>query len=178
MSKNKKIIKKEKSVSVQKEIMTKILSGEISMKPKWYFVVGSVVGWLSLVGISIGLIYLTNLTFFLLRKHGPMGQWRLEAIIENFPWWIIPLGMLGVLVSVWLLKKYDYSYKKNFPLIIFGFVLSIVVAAFVVDKTGLNEAWFQRGAMRKFYQQIENKNVYPGRVNGIQQINSRGKRNF
>lgn len=171
-------IKIEKTDSVQKEIMTKILSGEISMKPKWYFVAGSIVGWFSLVGISIGLIYLTNIVFFLLRKHGPMGQWRLDAIIENFPWWIIPLGILGVLLSIRLLKKYDYSYKKNFSLIIFGFVLSIIVAAFIVDRTGLNEVWSQRGAMRKFYQQIENKNVYPGRVNGIQQINNRGKRNF
>lgn len=155
MSKNNKIANKEKMVSFEKEIMTRISSGEISMKPRWHFIAGSFVGFSSLIGLSVGVVYLTNIVFFLLRKHGRMGQWRLEMMLNSFPWWIPIAAIVGIAVSIWLLKKYDFSYKKNFLFIIIGFIISIIIAAWLIDSFGLNEAWSKRGPMRKFYQQLE-----------------------
>lgn len=135
--------------------MAKVKSKEILMKPRWYFVLGSILTLIGLVGFSIGAVFLVNVTLFLLRRHGPMGQWRLQLMLSSFPWWIPVLAIVGVIVGIWLLKKYDFSYRKNFPLIIAGFILSIVLAAFILDYVGLNDLWSRQGPMRRFYQQIE-----------------------
>lgn len=135
--------------------MAKVKSNEISIKPRWYFVAGSLLTIAGLVGFSLGAVFLTNLTLFLLRRHGPMGQWRLEIMLNSFPWWIPVLAIAGLVLGVRLLKKYDFSYKKNFWLIIGGFIVSIILAAFLLDYLGLNDSWSRQGPMRRFYQQIE-----------------------
>ena len=162
MSKNKIIPVKEKKINFEVEFMSKLNSGRIVMRPKWYFVIGSVLSIVGLVGLSVGSVFLINIILFLSRKHGPMGQWRIETMINIFPWWIPLLAIIGIAVGIWMLKKYDFSYKKNFLLIIIGFIFSIIIAGFVIDNLGLNEIWSRRGMMRRFYQQIETqKNISP-----------------
>jgi hypothetical protein len=145
-------------VNLEKAIMAKVKSNEISMRSRWYFILGSFLTIIGLVGFSILAIFLTNLTIFLFRQHGPMGQWRLQLLLNNFSWWIPVLAVLGIIGGIWLLKKYDFSYRKNFWLIIFGFIISIILAAFILDYSGLNDTWSRQGPMKRFYQQIENRN--------------------
>lgn len=155
---NKKIISKEqKIVNFEKEVMSKVISGQIAMKPKWYFVLGTVFSIAGLAALSVASSFLINIVLFLLRKHGPMGQWRLETMLESFPLWIPILAIIGIILGLWLLKKYDFSYKKNFAVIIIAFIVSIIIAGFLIDKLGLNDMWSRKGMMRKFYQNIENQ---------------------
>lgn len=142
-------------VDFEKTIMAKVKSNEISMKPKWYFVLGSLLMIAGLVGFSIGAVFLTNLTLFLLRQHGPMGQWRLQQILTSFPLWVPILAVAGIVLGIWMLKKYDFSYKKSLWFVVLGFIFSVILAAFVIDKLGLNDVWSRRGPMKRFYQQIE-----------------------
>ncbi|OGM88286.1 hypothetical protein A2573_02625 [Candidatus Woesebacteria bacterium RIFOXYD1_FULL_43_18] len=164
MSKNKiNTSKKQQEVDFGKEVMSKVTSGQITMKPKWYFVLGSVLSITGLAFLSVASVFLVNIILFLLRKHGPMAQWRLQTLIDGFPWWIPISAILGIVAGVWLLKKYDFSYKKNFPVIVIGFVISILLAGFLIDRLGLNNIWSRRGMMRGFYQRIEKKeNLFPG----------------
>ncbi len=148
----------KKIINLEKNIMTKVKSSAIAMKPRWYFILGSLLMGVGLIGFSIEAIFLTNLIFFLLRRHGPMREYKLQLILNNFPWWIPLLAIIGITIGIWSLKKYDFSYKKNFYLITIGFVLSIIVAAFIINLSGLNDTWFRRGPMRSFYQRLENKN--------------------
>ena len=150
-------------VDFEKAIMAKVKSNEISMKPRWYFVLGSFFMIAGTVGISIGAVFLTNITLFLLRQHGPMGQWRLQSMIQSFPLWVPLLAVVGIFFGIVLLRKYDFSYKKNFLMVIIGFILSIVLTAFLMDFMGLNDIWARQGPMRRFYQSIDGKNsVSPG----------------
>jgi hypothetical protein len=131
------------------------------MKPRWYFVLGSFSLFFGTVGISIGAVFLTNITLFLLRQHGPMGQWRLQTMLQSFPLWVPLLALGGIVSGIVLLRKYDFSYKKNFLLITVGFILSVVLSAFLLDFIGLNDMWAKKGPMRRFYQTIEGKNSTP-----------------
>jgi len=160
MPKNRKIKDREEKTGFEKEIMTKISSGEISMKPKWYFVAGSIFGLASLVGLSTVSIFLLNILFFVSRKHGPMGQWKLEAMLASFPWWIPAVAIVSVVLSIYLLRRYDFSYKKNFRLILIGFVVSMIIASWLLNNLGFNEVWSRRGPMRRFYQQLEVKDGF------------------
>lgn len=153
MSKTKKV----KPVDLEKIVMKKVMSGEVVMKPKWYFIFGSILTLIGLIGSSIGTVFLVNLSLFLLRQHGPMGGWRLQQMIESFPWWVPVLAVAGMVLGVWLLKKYDFSYHKNFKLVAVGFISAVIVAAVIIDRLGLDEVWFRQGPIRRFYQRYENR---------------------
>lgn len=140
---------------IKANIMTKVRANEIVMKPRWYFILGSILTMSGMIGSSLVAIFLVNMTLFLLKRHGPMGQWRLQMILSSFSWWVPILAIVGISLGIWLLKKYDFAYKKNFWLIVGGFVTSIIVAAFILESLGLNDIWSRQGPMRRFYQQME-----------------------
>ncbi|MEA3355615.1 MAG: hypothetical protein U9Q63_04005 [Patescibacteria group bacterium] len=147
--------KKKVKLKLEKKIMAQINLKKIVMKPKWYFVVGSLLLFNGLVGLSVGVMFLINLTAFTLRKRGPMTSWRFQMMMENFPWWAPILAILGIILGIRLLKKYDFSYKKNFLLIITFFVLAVLLAGLLIDRLGLNDYWVRKGQMKRLYQQLE-----------------------
>lgn len=147
--------KMKPKVTIAETVMDKVKTGQITMKPKWCFVLGSIFMGLGVLGLSIVAIFLFNLSFFLLRQHGPMGEWRLQAMLESFPWWIPILGIVGSVIGVRLLKKYDFSYKQNFSLIVVGFIGILILAAFIINATGINDTWSRKGPMRGLYQRYQ-----------------------
>lgn len=170
-NKPKKLNTNNNKPDMEKIVMDKIKSEQIKMKPRLYFVAGSLFMIIGLIGLTAGAIFLTNLTIFLIRKKGP-GYGRLEAMLDSFPWWIPALAVVGVILGGILLKKYDFSYRKNFSLIIIGFVISILAAAFMLNYLGLNDTWSHQGPMRKFYQQIENQDNFFPRNQGHGRVRS------
>lgn len=159
MPKIKKMNKKQTKNTIEKTVMEKIMSGKIVMKPRWYFILGSTLTLLGLVGVSVGAIFLINLLFFLLRKRG-FGILKLQLMIYSFPWWILLLAIILIATGIWFLKKYEFSYKKNFLLIVIAFVVSIFLAAFLIDSMGINETWSRHGFGKRFYNRFEQNNPY------------------
>ncbi len=135
--------------------MERISRDHIHMKPRWYFAIGSLFMLMGISATVIAAVFLMSLTFFLLRQHGPMGQVRLEQMIAGFPWWVPVAAGTGILMGVVILRRYDFSYKHNFRIIVVGFVLSVILAAFAIDTFGLADLWFRRGPMNRFYRQLE-----------------------
>lgn len=133
------------------------------MKPRWYFILGSVLIFLGMVFSTISTIFIFNFIFFLLRHHyGPMYQYRLNLILANFPWWMILIGILGLVFGIKFLKEYDFSYKKNFLWIIFGYFLAILISAYLIDYFNLDKSFYRQRFMRRFYENkdqiFKNKN--------------------
>lgn len=145
----------EKTRTIEELVMAKVKSNEITMKPRWFFVLGSLLTIIGTAGIFLAVVFLVNLILFLLRTHGPNWEWRLQIMLSSFPMWVPILAITGLIAGVWMLRKFDFSYKKNFLLIITGFIASILVTAFLLDAFGFNELWLRRGPMRGLYKQIE-----------------------
>jgi hypothetical protein len=118
------------------------------MKPRYYFIFGTLLLFISMVLTVIGSVFLLSLTRFALRSHGPMGQYRLDQLLSSFPWWAPLLAIAGLVLGILLLKKYDFSYKQNFNLLAIIFILAIVLAVFVLEYFKLDDMWFRRGPMR------------------------------
>ena len=161
---------KKNKLNIETEIISQIKAGKITMKPRWHFVAGSVMLLSGLMGLSMGIIFLVNLSIFLIRRTGPLAAWRLQSIISTFPWWVPILAFAGIILAIRLLKKYDFSYKKDFPLLILAFVISVLFAGLLLDTLGLN-THLSGGRMRKFYQNIELQEGEKGSVRGIYQRN-------
>jgi hypothetical protein len=125
--------------------MDKIQKNEIKMKPKIYFIIGSILTIFGLAASVVSSVFLISIIRFSLRTHGPMGSIRFEQLLNSIPWWALILTPIGLIIGISLLKKYDFSYKKNFFLIIIGFVLSILLAGYLIDNLGLNGFLFRYG---------------------------------
>ncbi len=137
-------------INLENKIMDKVLSGEVKMKPRIYFILGSILSFVGLVGLIIGSVFFTNLTLFLIRKQGP-GTGRLIQMFESFPLWIPFLALAFLILGIVLLKKFDFSYKSNPLVIVLTLFIAVLLSATIIDSLGLNEIWSKRGPMRGFY---------------------------
>jgi uncharacterized membrane protein YozB (DUF420 family) len=149
---------KEKDLTIESQVMGKVLSGKVKMKPRWYFVLGSLLSVTGLAGLITGATFLVNIMLFMLRIHGRGGQFRLQYMLDSFPLWI-PILAVGLLIlGIIVLKKYDFTYKNNFKLIVFGLIASVFLSAYLLDLSGLNDLWSTRGPIKGLYQQGRGKN--------------------
>lgn len=135
--------------NITENIMNKIREGEIKMKPKSYFIIGSTFSFIGLVSSIITSVFFISLTRFVIRsKGGIMAAYKTEQMISNFPLWAPFFAVIFLFFGIRLMKRYDFSYKKNFVYIVIWLVLGVVFAGFIFDVTGLNEIWLRRGPMR------------------------------
>lgn len=121
------------------------------MKPKKYFILTSLAFIVGLVGLILVTIFLISLMAFSLRTHGPMGAIRYQLLLSSFPWWAVIISILGISISIVMLKKFDFSYRKNFVLIIIGFILAVIASGFLINFLELDNLWIHRGPMRGIY---------------------------
>lgn len=146
---------KNKIQNVETFVMEKIKSGRIKMKPRWYFVVGSlsmVIGLASALTLSA---FVFSIFVFSIRTHGPMVALRYQDLISNFPVWAVATAVMGTVFGIFLLKKYDFSYRSNFLLIAAGFILSVILAGILIDRLGVDSLLIRRGFGQRLYQKYD-----------------------
>lgn len=166
----------KRKIDITKNVMSKIKTKQIKMKPKYYFLFGSLFIFFALVSLIIISIFLISLITFSLKSHGPMGTIRYQQIISNFPWWAPIIIIIGLVTGIILLKKYDFSYKKNFLFVVTIFISAVLLAGVLIDLLGFDNLWIKRGPMKKFYQQYNSDYKQEWNNNIIN--NGRGGRNF
>lgn len=146
--------------NVKNSIMDKIHNRKIKMKPKIYFIFGSAIAFAGLIASMITSVFLVGLIRFSLRSHGPMGQYRLDTIISNFPWWTTVLAITFLIVGVLLMRKYDFSHKIKPIHLIIGLILAVFIAGWLIDLTGINDTLFHHGPMQGMMRgYIRNNNI-------------------
>ena len=139
--------------NITNDIMDQIHDDKIKMRPKIYFIVGSILTFIGLVSSVVVSIFLVGLIRFSLRSPGPMADCKVDKILSVFPWWAPVFVLMGFTAGIWLLRRYDFSFKFNFKFIIVGFVLAIIIGGYIVDSIGLNDILSRRGPMRGMMKQ-------------------------
>ena len=157
----------EQKVGIEEKVMEKIHTEKIKMRPRIYFIFGSLAFFVATVSAMVISAFFINLTMFAWRVNCPMKFQRLEMLWSNFPWWAPLLGVLGFGIGFWLLKKSNFSYKKNFWVIVFGLLVAIFVASWLIDYLNFNQLWLRHKSMRGLWQQqVEQVNNGINRVGG------------
>ena len=147
--------------------MDQIHEEKIMMRPKAYFILGSILTFVGLVSSVVISVFLVGLMRFSLRSHGPMASYRLDQILSSFPWWAPVLAIVGLITGIWLLRKYDFSFKLNFKMVIVGFILAIVVGGWIIDSIGLNDILIRRGPMQGIMRQyLQDNDIQGGQGSG------------
>ncbi len=149
--------KKIDTNTVEETVMQQIQSGSISMKPRWYFLFGSFVLGVSVIGLTMGVLFLLSLFIFSLRTHGPMGDMRQAYALSTFPWWIPLFAVAGIFASIVLLRRYEFSYKYTLSEMVVAFVGVLFLSAFLLDYFGINTLWETR---TRFGRQMRQQNSF------------------
>ncbi len=144
--------KKTKITDIEKEVMSKIKKGEVKMKPKIYFILGSIFMAIGIIFAIIVSVMFLSINVFSLRLHGPFYHTQINHMLNVFPWWALIVSLIGIIGGYILLKKYDFSYKKNFTLIAIFLAICIILTAYLVDYFSLNNLFLKQPPFRGFYQ--------------------------
>lgn len=135
--------------NITENVMAQIHLGKIKMKPKIYFIIGSILTFLGSISAFVVSIFLVGLIRFSLRTHlGRGAQYKLSQMLSDFPWWIIIFAIISLAIGIWLIRKYDFSYKIKPSIIVLGFILFIIFAGWTIDMIGLNDTLLHRGPIK------------------------------
>lgn len=140
----------------EEEVMKKIHKGQIRMRPRIYFVLGSVmvgVGLVLLVGLSALVTHAFYVRLVVLARMGfenvSLG-WCLMWM-RFFPWEMLIVAMLMILVGGYLLRKYEFVYKRGLGLALVVMVLVIVVLTMLMNWFGLDGFVRQKPVLKQLY---------------------------
>jgi len=133
----------KKTKDISKNVINQIKNQHIEIKPKSYFVLGSV---LFSIGIStVFLISIFFLNLFIFRYRLTSYQFPLypscfqpQLLFSNLPFYAIAISAIFLIFGIRFLKKSDMAYKFNPLLVAFTTALLVVLAGFLLDKTGFN----------------------------------------
>lgn len=148
----------KKRLTIADSVLREINTKKITMRPRWYFVMGALLLWGGLITSITLSIFIVGLYRFAIRSQSPMAQERISYLLSSFPWWIPLLGFLSLIIGIYLLHKYEFSYKVNYPLLIIIFVTSIIGAGVVSDFLGIPEQLTRRGPMRGIMREYRMQN--------------------
>jgi hypothetical protein len=136
------------SPDLKKKIVDKIKSGEVTMRPKAYFVL-KIFGLLALsILILITSALLFSFVLFTLRVSGRLfllglGWKGLSVFFGLFPWktLIIEFGLLFILER--LLRKFTFGYRHTTVYLVSVTMLLIIAAGFLLDATPIHPILFK-----------------------------------
>lgn len=142
----------KKIKDLNKEIMNKIHQNKIKMKPRYYFVLASIMTFIGLLSAVIVTTLSMSMIMFLLKAKGPGAGFRFQMMLDNFPIWLIIVAGISFFAGIWTFKKYNFTYKFNFKFLAIIFVLLIVLSSWLINILGFTELFIKRGPMRQSIQ--------------------------
>lgn len=145
-----------KNHDLSKKVMQEIKRRGVKMRPRLYFVFGSILLGLGLTGAILTAVFFLNLFVFHLRVRGPVSYLQLGPpgilpFVTTFPWAILLASMVAVATGLTLLKRYEFSYKMNFVVLAIVLLVVVGVLGFLLDRVGFNERVAPQPPMRRFY---------------------------
>jgi len=134
---------------MNKEIIEKIVKGEIKMKPKAYFVIKSVLVILAFLLCSLFALFLISFVVFIMVENGSFafpgfGFVGFKVLFGSLPWVLVILALVLIFALEVLLKKFSFTWKKPIVYSLLGVVLFVFLAGGVIAKTGLHNKLLQR----------------------------------
>lgn len=141
---------------LSKKVMQEIKKRDVKMRPRLYFVGGSILLGLGLAGAIITAVFFLNLFLFRLRILGPLGYLRLGRpgilpLVTTIPWTVLLVSVAAIAAGLTLLKRYEFSYKKNFLVLAIVLIVVVAVLGFLLERAGFNERVAPHPPMRRLY---------------------------
>lgn len=118
---------------IQTTVMNQINSGKINMKPRIYFTILWLLGIFASIGAGLSFAYAINMINYVVRIQTSTtpaygARQNLDNAIANYPWWILVISVVLIVVAIWLMRKNSriYRYKLSLVIVVFLFVSTLI----------------------------------------------------
>lgn len=118
--------------TVQDEVLERIRSGNLRMKPRFFFVLK--LGLILFIAalIAVVSIFLVSFISFAIRLNGHdsllgFGSRGFFLFLELFPWFWLLLDLVLIVLLGWILRRFKFAYRRSLLLVLV--VLSIIAGA-------------------------------------------------
>jgi len=141
--------------SIGENVINKIKSGEIKMKPRIYFILRTVF-WVSGVLLSfLFIIYLISFIVFSLRASGVwfLPRFGLPAagiFLKSLPWLLIVLALISIAALEIFTKHFTFVYRRPILYSLLGIILIVLAVGLFVGRTSFHPNLFWNMRDRPF----------------------------
>lgn len=151
MSKN-----NDKKNSIKEKVLAQIKSEQVEMRPKSRFILKSVLTFIGLIFTALSLVYLASFLIYFLRQSGIIylsgfGMRGLGAFLGSFPWLLVLLGIVLLVVVEILSRRYSFGYRTPAVYVILTVLLVITGGAFLVAQTGIHPYLHKQAQNKKLH---------------------------
>jgi hypothetical protein len=146
----------ENKQSLSEIMISKIKTGEIKMKPKFYFVLKLLLLLLGVIVLTFLALFLVSFIIFSLRVNGILaspkaGFWGFKILFSSLPWVLILGVILLIATSELFAKHFPFIYRRPVLYSTLGIILIVILGGFIIDRTNLHQNLFsmaKRGELR------------------------------
>ncbi|HEX5429524.1 MAG TPA: hypothetical protein VFX17_00405 [Patescibacteria group bacterium] len=140
--------------SIKDKILKSIEAGKVQMRPRWHFVLRTILLVIGIVLAVLALLYLISFVIFALHQTGAwfvprFGLGGLMEFLTSFPWLILLLALVFTVILEILVRKYSFGYQK--PLLYTTLAIVVLVAAggFAVSQTPFHRGLFDSARLHE-----------------------------
>lgn len=128
---------------IKNNILEKIKHGEVSMRPRWHFVLETILVVSGMVLLAMGLLYLLSFIVFFFRQSGlfftPLfGFHGIITFLYASPWLLIFVAIVFIGALEVLVRKYSFGYRTPLLYILFGIVGISFLGTYVLAQTPIH----------------------------------------
>lgn len=126
--------------SVRKDVMDAIRTGAVRMRPRWHFVLLSLLSVLGVLILLLTLLYVSSLIVFFLRDSGAwfapaFGGRGWSDLLTGVSWRLVPLILLFIVVLELVVRRYRFVYKQPLLLSVLGILILVTVGGILIGQT-------------------------------------------
>jgi hypothetical protein len=144
----------EKNSQIANEVLEKIKSGKIKMRPKFYFVLKTILIVAAVFVLAILIIFLISFIKFHMRASGiwylpDFGFRGWGTYLGLLPWFLILAGLILILILEILAKRFSFVWKRPVVYSLLAIVLIVAIGGFIVEKTPLHPTLLLKARQQK-----------------------------
>ena len=135
---------------MEDKIFDAIKSGDVKMRPRWYFFLRDAMGVIAIIFVLLVVVYLASFIIFVLHQNGAwfvpvFGFSGWFALFNALPWMLILLSAIFVIMLAILVKRYQFAYQWPMLYSFLGVGFLIAAACFLFIQSSFYEPFFGSG---------------------------------
>jgi hypothetical protein len=137
----------EPKKTIHEKMLESIKAGEVTMRPKWHFVLRGILLGFGAVLILFTLLYIISFIIFVLHQNGTwfapaFGFRGLGILLFSLPWILILLAGIFIVVLEILVRRYSVAYRRPLLYSALGVIGIVLIGGFIIAQTSLHPRFF------------------------------------
>jgi hypothetical protein len=129
--------------TIRQGVMDVIKKRGVQMRPRWHFVLTSMLASLGIFIVLLALLYIISLSLFLLHDSGAwsaasFGGRGWFSLLRSVPWLLIAFSIVFIVILEVLVRRYRFVYSRPLLLSVVAILLVVCLGGFILASTSFH----------------------------------------